>query len=257
MEIEAHKSEGEFWAYVGAGDGVHCPLRNDCDACSLRAECDARTEDGWCLDRNLDFVICRYEKLAQKCDQEFVPPGCDFVFRHPCRIFRLIEFVAERYLQRAGVRCPPVPTNLAMLADEENGVEVRLVPLKAYHGGLWRSQGKWIVQLNANDTPARRRFTLFHEVFHIRAHLKTTPVFSKIGCKAGSFNESLADYFGACVLAPPQWVEKEWAKFKDVARMAAHFDVPYVIMFVMLKRVGLAVLLFGMLTLLAAGTPFC
>jgi Zn-dependent peptidase ImmA (M78 family) len=144
-----------------------------------------------------------------------------------------------------------------MLADEENGVEVRLVPLNAYHGGLWRSQGKWIVQLNANDTPARRRFTLFHEVFHIRAHLKTTPVFSKIGCKAGSFNENLADYFAACVLAPPQWVEKEWAKFKDIARMAAHFEVPYVVMFVMLKRVGLAVLLFSVLTLLASGTPFC
>jgi len=56
---------------------------------------------------------------------------------------------------------------------------------------------------------------------------------------------------------PPQWVEKEWAKFKDIARMAAHFEVPYVVMFVMLKRAGLAVLLFGMLTLLASGTPFC
>jgi hypothetical protein len=257
MERKTPGFEDEFWACVGAGDGVHCPLRTDCDTCSLRTECDADTEDGWCLDRNLDFVIHRYERLAQKCDQEFVPPGCDFVFRHPCKLFRLIEFAAERYLHRTGVSYPPVPTNLAMLADEENGVEIRLVPLNAYHGVLWRSQGKWIVQLNANDTSARKRFTLFHEVFHIRAHLKTTPVFSKIGCKTGSFNESLADYFAACVLAPPYWVRKEWAKFKDIAKMAAHFKVPYFVMFVMLKRVGLAVLLLSLLTLLASETPFC
>ena len=257
MDRETPSLEDELWAYVGAGDGMHCPLRSNCDVRSSSGEGDACTEDDWCLDRNLDFVIRRYEKLSQKCDQEFVPSGCDLAFRNPCKIFRLIEFSANRFLKRAGVRCPPVPTNLAMLADMENGVEVRLVPLNAYHGGLWRSQGKWIVQLNANDTSARRRFTLFHEVFHIRAHLKTTPVFSKIGRKTGSFNESLADYFAACVLSPPHWVKKEWAKFKDIAQLAAHFDVPYIVMFVTLKRIGLIVLLFSLLTLLASETPFC
>jgi len=240
IERKSLRLEDELWANVGASDGMHCPLRSDCDARSLSNERDARIEDGWCFDRNLDFVIRRYEKLSQKCDQEFIPPDCNLVFRHPCRIFRLIESAAHRFLQRAGISCPPVPTHLAMLADAENGVEVRLVPLNAYHGGLWRSQGKWIVQLNANDTTARRRFTLFHEVFHIQAHLKTTPVFAKIGCDRASFNESLADYFAACVLAPPNWVKEDWARFKDCAKMAAHFNVPLVVMHVMLKRVGLA-----------------
>jgi len=255
--------EDELWACVAASDGVRCPLHMWCVTYYLGGEqagCtkDGCTEDGWCLDRNLDFAIRRYEKLSKKCDQEFIPsPNCDFVFLHPCRIFRLIEFAADCFLQRAGIRHPPVPINLAMQADPENGVEVRLVPLEAYHGGLWRSRGKWIVHLNSNDTPARRRFTLFHEVFHIRAHLKTTtPVFAKVGFDKASFNESLADYFAACVLAPPNWVKEEWAKFKDQSKMAAHFNVPSAIMHVMLKRVGLAVL-FGLLTLLTSVTEFC
>jgi Zn-dependent peptidase ImmA (M78 family) len=68
---------------------------------------------------------------------------------------------------------------------------------------------------------------------------KTTPVFSKVGCGTGSFSESLADYFAACILAPLHWVEKEWPKFKDAVKMAARFNVPYFVMLVMFKRVGL------------------
>lgn len=251
--------EEEFWSYVGASDGKRCPLKIDCNCntCYLSGECDVRTKDGWCLDSNLDSVIRHYEKFTENCDQESVPPSCDFPFRNPCRIFRLVEFVAYCYLNSAGVSCLPVPMSIAMLADVENGVEVRLVPLKAYHGSLWRSQGKWIVQLNVNDTPARRRFTIFHEVFHIRAHLETTPVFAKVGSSKASFSESLADYFAACVLAPPHWVKKEWTKFKDIRQMAAHFNVPYFVMLVMLKRVGLVALLCSLLIPLALETPFC
>ena len=233
--------EEALWSCLGISDGERCPLRADCNTCYFNGECDACAKGGWCLDHNLDSVIRRYEQFVENCDQESIPPNCDFAFRYPCRLFRFVEYTACCYLNRAEISCPPVPTNLAMLADEENGVEVRLVPLKAYHGSLWRSQGKWIVQLNANDNTARRRFTLFHEVFHIRAHLKTTPVFAKIGTGKASFGENLADYFAACVLAPPHLVEREWTKFKDVKQMAAHFEVPYFVMFLMLKRVGLLV----------------
>ena len=249
VERETPSLEDELWAYVGAGDGTHCPLYSDCDF---------RKSDDWCAVSNPEFISYCYEEFERVHDKAFAPGDYDFIrFNAHCKMFKLVECLAQSYLQKGGISCPPVPTNLAMLADVENGVEVRLVPLNAYHGGLWRSQGKWIVQLNANDTSARRRFTLFHEVFHIRAHLKTTPVFSKIGRKTGSFNESLADYFAACVLSPPHWVKKEWAKFKDIAQMAAHFDVPYIVMFVTLKRIGLIVLLFSLLTLLASETPFC
>jgi hypothetical protein len=241
MERKAPDLQDDLWAYIKAGDGVHCPVRADCDTCSLRGECDACNGAGWCLDRNLDFVMRRFEKTTQKYDQEVTPTCRELVFRHPCRIFRLIEFTAECCLQRAGVSYPPVLTDMAIPADMKSDMEVRLVPLNAYHGSLWPSQGKWIVQLNANDSPIRKRFTLFHEIFHIKAHLNTTPVFSKVGSLTGSFNEALADYFAACILAPPHWVEKEWPKFKDARQMAAHFNVPNFVMLVMLKRVGLLV----------------
>ncbi|MBM3142850.1 MAG: ImmA/IrrE family metallo-endopeptidase [Chloroflexi bacterium] len=224
MGRKTSRSEDKLWAYVGAGDGMYCPLRTDCDF---------RKSGGWCADDNLEFVSIRYSLLVTPGDYEFIR------FSGHCKMFKLVECLAQSYLQIGGISCPPVSTSLAMLADELDSIEVRLVPLKMNHGGLWRLEGKWVVQLNSNDNPTRRRYTLFHEVFHILAHLRTTPVFSKVGCEGGSFNESLADYFAACVLAPPHWVKKEWTKFKDIAQMAAHFDVPYVVMFVMLKRMGL------------------
>lgn len=249
MEIDTPSLEDKIWAYVGAGDGTHCPLYSDCNF---------RKNDGWCAVDNLDLIRYCYEEFERVHDKAFAPGDYDFIrFDAHCKMFKLVECLAQSYLQKGDISCPPVPTNLAMLADMENGVEVRLVPLNAYHGSLWRLEGKWIVQLNAHDSPARRRLSLFHEVFHIQAHLKTTPVFSKIGRKAGSFNEFLADYFASCVLVPPHWVRKEWAKFKDIGQMAAHFDVPYVVMFVMLKRIGLIVLLFSLLTLFALKTLFC
>ena len=231
MGRKTPKLDEELWAYIGTGDGMHCPLYSDCDF---------RNKGGWCVDDNMKFASYRCEELARVCDKVFTPGEYDFIrFDGHCKMFKLVECLAQNYLQKEGISCPPVPTSLAMLAYGLDSIEVRLVPLKVNHGGLWRLGGKWIVQLNSNDNPTRRRYTLFHEVFHILAHLKTTPVFSKVGCGGGFFNESLADYFATCVLAPPYLVKKEWAKFKDIAQMAAHFDVPYIVMLVMLKRVGL------------------
>jgi len=248
MERKGSKAENELWYCVSSGNGMHCPLYSDCDF----------RKGGWCLDDNLEFVSSRFEEIAQVRDKVFTPDDFDFLtFRHPCYMLRLVECLAESYLQKGGINCPPVPTSLAMLADEMCNIEVRLIPLKMCHGGLWRLNSRWVVHLSSNDNPTWQRFTLFHEVFHILAHRKTTPVFSKIGSEEGRFNEALANYFANYVLAPPHWVKQAWAKSKDIAQMAAYFDVPYVVMFVMLRRAGLVVLLLSLLILLALETLFC
>jgi len=132
-----------------------------------------------------------------------------------------------------------VPTELVSLADKQYPIEARLLPLKAYHGAIWHEKDGWIIQLNDNDIPVTRRFTLFHEAFHILAHCKTTPVFRKRGAVVGSFNELLADHFAGCILMSREWVEEKWAEVEDLDRMAAIFDVPRSAMGIKLKQLGL------------------
>ncbi len=222
----------ELWSCVGAGDGVCCPLYSDCGF---------RKRGGWCLSEQYEYLNLCYSRLARlEHDGTLSPADCNCINVGPtCQTLRLVEFPAENFIRRGGILCPPVPASLAMLADKPNNIEVRTVPLKFYRGGLWRLDGKWVVQLSSNEDPAARRFFLFHEIFHILAHHKTTPVFSRVDSEGKFFNEGLADHFALSVLAPPRWVKREWAKFKDISRMAAYFDVPYIVMFIALRLLSL------------------
>jgi len=147
--------------------------------------------------------------------------------------------LTQRYLKMRGVHSPPAPTDIISLADEQRPVEIRLLPLKVYHGAIWRLREAWIIQLKDDATAASRRFTLFHEAFHILAHCRTTPVFRKRGTKEGSFNELLADHFAMCTLMPGEWVKEKWAEAKDLDRMAEIFDVPRSAMCIKLRQLGL------------------
>jgi Zn-dependent peptidase ImmA (M78 family) len=147
--------------------------------------------------------------------------------------------LAQKYIKRRKVYYQPVPTELALLADEQHPIEVRLVPLTAYHGAIWHLKGSWIIQLNENDAPATRRFTLFHEVFHILAHRKATPVFRKGELKAGHFNELLAEQFASCILMPAEMVRRKWVESNDLSKMAETFDVPRSVVCIRLKLLHL------------------
>jgi len=147
--------------------------------------------------------------------------------------------LAQRYLKRGEVSCPPVPAELILLADEQHPVEVRLVALKVYHGAIWRQNDGWVIQLKNDDIPATRRFILFHEAFHILAHCKTTPVFRRREGILGSFNELLADHFASCILMPREWVNEKRAEVEDLDRLAEIFDVPMPAMCIRLRQLGL------------------
>ncbi len=216
--------EAELWSYLGSGDGVHCPLYD---------QCQNRQGGGWCPDDNK-------ERLNHLVDERFNLRSYDFVECGACGgIFKMVEMLAQKYLKRGRVSYPPVPTELFLLADEQHTVEARLVPLKVYHGVIWRLREGWIIQLKDDDTSATKRFSLFHEVFHILAHCRTTPVFRKRETMQGSFNELLADYFSTCILMPRQWVKEKWAEVEDLDRMVRIFAVPKSAMCVRLRRLGL------------------
>ena len=133
-----------------------------------------------------------------------------------------------------------MPADLILHGGDGRPIEVRELPFKAHHGAIWRLNDCWVMQLNSNDTPARKRFTLYHEIFHILAHCKATPVFKKTSSSPeGSFNELLADYFALCILMPREWVIERWAEVRDLNRMAEIFVVPKSAICIRLRQLGL------------------
>ena len=212
--------ESELWSYISRGDGEHCPLHD---------ECQVRLQGSKCLD---DSKIYLGEISALMDDDEFTlsdPESGKLEFIRCAKvgkIFRLVEKLAQKYLKMGNVNSPPVPEVLITLCDKSHPVEIRQVPLKAYHGAIWHLRDIWVVHLNKNDTPARRRFSLFHEAFHILAHSRATPVFRKVGVKRGSFNELLADHFAGCILMPPEWAREKWDEVHDLNKMAEIFQIP-------------------------------
>ncbi|MDH5696063.1 MAG: ImmA/IrrE family metallo-endopeptidase [Dehalococcoidia bacterium] len=221
------KWESELWSYVSSGDGMHCPFYS---------RCRIKKRGGWCPDENKE----RLNKLLDEKQSNLY--SCDYIeseVKGFCRIFQLVERLSQKYLKRAGVCCPPVPEGLATIFDEQHDIEVHQVPLKVHHGAIWRIRDRWVIQLKDSDAPATRRFSLFHEAFHILAHCRTTPVFRRRGAVGGSFNELLADAFAAYILMPRQWVKEKWVEVKDLDRMAQIFGVPKSAMCIRLRWLGL------------------
>lgn len=211
--------EAELWSCISSGDGVGCPLYD---------RCRIRQRGGWCVADNSDWLrqlltgsqssLDNHHDLVEKCSfMESVTPG---------RMFTLVEMLAQKYLKKGKVYYPPVPTELVSLVDEQYPVEVRLVPLVASHGAIWYLEDSWVIQLNKSDTPATRRFTLFHEAFHILAHRRATAVFGKRGVETRCFNELLAEQFAACILMPNKLVREGWLEINDVSKLAEIFAVP-------------------------------
>jgi len=215
--------ESELWSYISSGDGKNCPLYSNCPL---------RQRGQGCISDNKELL----DQLLG--NDQFDASRYNFVERlTPGRVFELVEKLAQSLLKKGRIRWLPVPDELVSLADGAHPVEVRLVPLKSYRGALWHLDDTWIIQLNADDSPARKRFTLFHEAFHIIAHChcKNVPVFRKSGQERGAFNELLAEYFASCILMPGEWVMKKWAEVRDLDRMVETFDVTKPAMWVRLK----------------------
>ena len=219
--------EAELWSYVSSGDGISCPLRNH-----RRVE----KKSSWCPDEYR-------ERLNQLLDEKrFNFDSYDFIDSEGevlCRICRLVERLAEAHLKAENALGPPVSTDLVKLFDPRNPLEIRQLPLKAYHGAIWSQQDGWVIQVKDSDTAATKRFTIFHEAFHILAHCRTTPVFRKRGSVVGSFNEFLADYFALCILMPREWVVEKWTEVKNLDRMAEIFVVPKSAMCIRLRQLSL------------------
>jgi len=117
------------------------------------------------------------------------------------------------------VVCHPVPADVISIADKNHHIEIRYLPLINLHGALWYWNNEWIVQLNTNESLENRKFTLFHEAFHILAFRHTSSVSTKMDSRKKYFNELLADQFAMCILMPSKWVIKVWQDTNSIMKI--------------------------------------
>jgi len=225
MKARIPRWEPELWSLITSGDGEQCPLHE---------QCREKPACGYCISEHK-------ESLSRLLDTSNFDPA-DYQFLSEIKvkgIFSLIEKLAHKYLKMGDVSSPPVPDKLITLCDPGQPLEVRELPLKLYRGAIWHLKERWVIYLDDGMPPAGKRFTLFHEAFHIIAHDKAVPVFRTRGCERGAFNELLAECFASFILMPADWVRERWAEVRDIDRMAEIFDVPRAGMWIKLKLLRL------------------
>ncbi|MBV9383366.1 MAG: ImmA/IrrE family metallo-endopeptidase [Streptosporangiaceae bacterium] len=132
------------------------------------------------------------------------------------------------------------------LITELPRVEVKVEP-NLHVGGIsgfsqW-SCGRWLIVVNRDDSPRRRRFTLSHEFKHILDHPFVETIYRELGGTEAERNrqiEQICDYFAGCLLMPRNWLKQAWASgIQDQATLAAMFDVSEAAMAVRLQQIGL------------------
>ncbi|MFC1967938.1 ImmA/IrrE family metallo-endopeptidase [Chloroflexota bacterium] len=166
--------------------------------------------------------------------------GCSFSYdRCCCQVLEEIEMLAGEYLEQGGVKKPPVPLDLMSLFDSHRSIEVRYLPLKRYLGCTWFVEEEWVVQINENIPSELRRFTTFHEGFHVICGSSGFAL-KHAGDGHRVVGERLADYFAASILMPKDFVSKFWPQIGDVGEMANMFAVPVPAMKDWLARLCLA-----------------
>ena len=230
--------ETELWSYLSKGDGINCPLYDDCEI---------KQNGGLCLNDhkdklgklyggtpiNVDFDTERIDDFSKVVGNRLLENWI------PGPIFQLVERLANKCIEQSNITQPPIQAQIIDTFDIDRPVEIRPVKLKAYQGAVWYTDDRWVVHLNSQEPLGSQRTTLFHEIFHIIAHTKSTPVFKKRGVREGFFNELLADYFAGCILTPQKWVAEKWAETNDLKRMAEIFQVTKLAMWFRLKTMRL------------------
>jgi Zn-dependent peptidase ImmA (M78 family) len=153
------------------------------------------------------------------------------------------ERQAIKLLQLLGQHEPSV--NVGLIAELPR-VEVKVEP-NLHTGGIsgfsqW-SRGRWLIVVNRDDSPTRRRFTLSHEFKHVLDHPFVSVIYSELGENAADRDratEQICDYFAGCLLMPRNWIKRAWANgVQDQAALAAMFDVSEAAMAVRLQQIGL------------------
>lgn len=144
---------------------------------------------------------------------------------------------------------PAAPlTCVLTLVSSDLGVPVVIAALPAGVAGCcWRDGERVVLWVNGTHAPVRQRFTLAHELGHLRCgHDGAMPVetFSTLGGRATDSREVQANAFAAELLAPAVGVKARVAGadvgLEDVVRIAAAFGISTIAALYRLNSLGLA-----------------
>ena len=120
-------------------------------------------------------------------------------------------------------------------------IEVRVEPRLPVSGFSQWSRGRWLIGINQDDAPVRRRFTLAHEFKHVLDHVFIDGAYLDAkGRPSDAKAEAICDYFAACLLMPRPWVKQAWVGgVQDQRALAQLFGVSEAAMALRLRQLGI------------------
>jgi Zn-dependent peptidase ImmA (M78 family) len=142
----------------------------------------------------------------------------------------MAEDDADQVLATLGVYSPPVPVKI--IGDIFKGVTFDIVAFSdEYIGFSFPKYGVWHILIKDSLPLTAKRFTAFHELYHM---LHSKPGYCR-STTEGSFEESKANYFASCILMPARWVRKYWEQTYSVNSLAEIFNVSTAVTEIRLK----------------------
>lgn len=157
--------------------------------------------------------------------------------------YTLAEKQADLALQLTDQTFPDV--NLGFVLELPK-VEVHPTPrfkMDGLSGLTTFSRGRYVVLINKNDSHARRRFTLAHEVKHLLDYTAAPVIHRSLGygdpARQAQRIEAICNHFAACLLMPRTWLKRAWTNgVQDVTALAGLFNVSEEAMEKRLKNLG-------------------
>jgi hypothetical protein len=112
-------------------------------------------------------------------------------------------------------------------------VDVQLRPryrMDGLSGVTTFTGGRYLVLVNKNDSHARRRFTLAHELKHVIDYTAAPVIHRHLGYgdpdRQSAQIEAICNHFAACLLMPRNWVKIAWLRgLQDVTSLSGLFGV--------------------------------
>jgi Zn-dependent peptidase ImmA (M78 family) len=134
------------------------------------------------------------------------------------------EQQANCLLRLSGVSAPPVEERIISHLDI---IQVeRVQSTEASAASQW-SQERWLILLNATETPSRQLLSLAHEFKHVLDNPFVTILYhERCGSHSIQLAEQACDYFALCLLMPRRWIRAAWNEgVRDVAALSRRFGV--------------------------------
>lgn len=144
--------------------------------------------------------------------------------------YRIAEMQASRLLGALRIEQPAV--DVARIAELPK-IDVQMQPrhrMPSLAGFSQWTDGRWLIVVNRDSVPGRRRFTLAHEFKHVLDHPSYKVAYRHLGRgdarKHDQQVELICNYFAACFLMPRTWVKRAWASgIQDEEALAGLFKV--------------------------------